>query len=58
MNTPNMKMIVPNALGPDDEDQDLRALITVELDEEDGPPFQSADEFSDEFPVRAPTPPA
>ena len=54
MKTPNTKMIVPDAQGPDDEDHDLRALITVDLDGEDGPPFQAVDEFSDEFLMQAP----
>jgi hypothetical protein len=54
MKTPNTKTIVLDALGPDDEDQDLRALISVDLDEEDGPPVQTVDEFSDEFLMQAP----
>jgi hypothetical protein len=54
MKTPNTKTIVLDTLGPDDEDQDLRALISVGLDEEDGPPFQAVDEFSDEFLMQAP----
>ncbi len=44
-----------DTLGPDDEDQDLRALITVDLDEDDGPPgHQTVDEFADEFLMQAP----
>lgn len=54
MKTPNTNTIVLDALGPDDEDQDLRALISVDLDEEDGPPAQTVDEFSDEFLMQAP----
>ena len=54
MKTPNAKTIELDALGPDDEDQDLRALISVDLDEEDGPPGQAVDEFSDEFLMQAP----
>jgi hypothetical protein len=57
MKTPNIKTIVLDALGPDDEDQDLRALISVDLDEEDGPPVQTVDEFSDEFLMQAPRKP-
>jgi hypothetical protein len=50
MKTPNDKTIMLDTLGPDDEDQDLRALITVDLDEDDGPPpHQKVDEFADEF---------
>jgi hypothetical protein len=55
MKTPNDKPLVLGALGPDDEDQDLRALITVDLEEdEEAPPAQSVDEFSDEFLLQAP----
>jgi hypothetical protein len=54
MKTPNIKMIVPDAPGPDDEDEDLRALITVDLDGDDEPRFQAVDEFSDEFLMQAP----
>jgi hypothetical protein len=42
-------------LGPDDEDEDLRALLTVDLDEdEETPPAQAVDEFADEFLLQAP----
>ena len=54
MKTPNTKTIVLDTLGPDDEDHDLRALISVGLDDEDGPPIQAVDEFSDEFLMQAP----
>jgi hypothetical protein len=55
MKTPNDKPIVLSALGPDDEDQDLRALVTVDLDEdEETAPAQAVDEFSDEFLLQAP----
>jgi hypothetical protein len=54
MKTPNIKMIVQDAPGPDDEDEDLRALITVDLDGDDEPRFQAVDEFSDEFLMQAP----
>ena len=47
-------MIVQDAPGPDDEDEDLRALMTVDLDGEDEPRFQAVDEFSDEFLMQAP----
>lgn len=57
MKTPNEKTIVLDALGPDDEDQDLRALISVDLDDDDGPPVQAVDEFSDEFLMQAPRSP-
>ena len=39
---------------PDDEDQDLRALTTVNIDDEDMPRYQAVDEFSDEFLMQAP----
>jgi hypothetical protein len=54
MKTPNINMIVQDAPGPDDEDEDLRALITVDLDGDDAPRFQAVDEFSDEFLMQAP----
>jgi hypothetical protein len=55
MKTPNAKTIALDTLGPDDEDEDLRALITVDLDEDDEPPGQqTVDEFSDEFLMQAP----
>jgi hypothetical protein len=55
MKTPNDKTLVLDALGPDDEDQDLRALITVDLeDDEAAPPAQAVDEFSDEFLLQSP----
>ncbi|WP_426176160.1 hypothetical protein [Massilia sp. TWR1-2-2] len=55
MKTPNTKTIALDTLGPDDEDHELRALITVDLDEEDAPPRQrTVDEFSDEFLMQAP----
>ncbi|HEU4375121.1 MAG TPA: hypothetical protein VFS02_16620 [Telluria sp.] len=57
MKTPNTKTIVLDALGPDDEDQDLRALISVDLDDDEGPPVQAVDEFSDEFLMQAPRAP-
>ena len=57
MKTPNTKTIVLDALGPDDEDQDLRALINVDLDDDEGPPVQAVDEFSDEFLMQAPREP-
>ncbi len=49
--------MVLDALGPDDEDQDLRALISVDLDDDEGPPVQAVDEFSDEFLMQAPRAP-
>jgi hypothetical protein len=58
MKTPNAKTIALDTLGPDDEDEGLRALITVDLDEDDEPPGQqTVDEFSDEFLIQAPTGP-
>jgi hypothetical protein len=54
MKTPNIKTMVLDALGPDDEDQDLRALISVDLDDDEGPPVQAVDEFSDEFLMQVP----
>jgi hypothetical protein len=55
MKSPNDKTIVPDAIGPDEDDLELRALITVDLEEdEDGPPVQAVDEFSDEFLMQAP----
>jgi hypothetical protein len=57
MKTPNTKTMVLDALGPDDEDQDLRALISVDLDDDEGPPVQAVDEFSDEFLMQAPREP-
>jgi hypothetical protein len=55
MKTPNDKLIGLDAIGADDDDVDLRALISVDL-EEDGetPPVQAVDEFSDEFLLQAP----
>ena len=49
--------MVLDALGPDDEDQDLRALISVDLDDDEGPPVQAVDEFSDEFLMQVPREP-
>lgn len=49
--------MVLDALGPDDEDQDLRALISVDLDDDEGPPVETVDEFSDEFLMQAPRAP-
>jgi hypothetical protein len=57
MKSPNTKMIVPEDMGPDDEDQELRALISVDLDEADAVPFEAVDEFSDEFLMQVPKPP-
>jgi hypothetical protein len=57
MKTPNTKTMVLDALGPDDEDQDLRALISVDLDDDEGPPVETVDEFSDEFLMQAPREP-
>ena len=54
MKTPNTKSIVQEAHLPDDEDLELRALMTVDLDEDDAPTFQAVDEFSDEFLMQAP----
>jgi hypothetical protein len=54
MKTPNTKTIVLDMTGQDDEDQDLRALITVDLEDEDTPLYQAVDEFSDEFLMQAP----
>jgi hypothetical protein len=53
MKTPNTKLIVQDARLPDDEDQELRALTTVDL-EDDAPAFQAVDEFPDEFLMQAP----
>ncbi len=53
MKTPNTKLIEQDARLPDDEDQDLRALMTVDL-EDDAPTFQAVDEFPDEFLAQAP----
>jgi hypothetical protein len=49
MKSPNDKTIVLNAPGPDDEDQDLRALITVDLEEDEEDVPQQVDEFANEF---------
>jgi hypothetical protein len=55
MKTPNDKLMTLGALGPDDEDEDLRSLLTVDLDEdEETPPAQAVDEFADEFLLQAP----
>jgi hypothetical protein len=55
MKTPNDKLMVLGALGPDDEDQDLRTMISVDLEEdEEAPPAQAVDEFADEFLLQAP----
>jgi hypothetical protein len=54
MKTPNTKMIVPDMTGPDDEDEDLRALTSADLEDEDTPTYQAVDEFSDEFLMQAP----
>jgi hypothetical protein len=41
--------------GPDeDDDEDLRALTTVDLDDDDTPRYQAVDEFSNEFLMQAP----
>jgi hypothetical protein len=50
MKTPNTQPIVPDMTGPDeDDDEDLRALTTVDLDDDDSPRYQAVDEFSNEF---------
>jgi hypothetical protein len=38
----------------DDDDLDMRALTSVDLDEEAGPALKAVDEFSDEFLMQAP----
>jgi hypothetical protein len=38
----------------DDDDLDLRALISAELDEDASPALQAVDEFSDEFLIQTP----
>jgi hypothetical protein len=54
MKTPNDKLMMLGALGPDDEDQELRAMIAVDLEEdEEAPPAQLVDEFADEFLLQA-----
>ncbi len=56
MKTPNDNLIAPDTLGPEDEDQELRALISVDLDhDDDAPPCQPVDEFSNEFLLQAPS---
>lgn len=54
MKTPNTNAVVLDITGPDDEDHDLRALTTVDIDDEDTPRYQAVDEFSDEFLMQAP----
>ena len=54
MKTPNTKTIAPDLTGPDDEDHDLRALTSVDLEDEDTPRYQAVDEFSDEFLMQPP----
>jgi hypothetical protein len=56
MKTPNTQPIVPDMTGPDeDDDEDLRALTTVDLDDDDDTPrYQAVDEFSNEFLIQAP----
>ena len=55
MKTPNTQPIVPDLVGPDDdEDDDLRALTTVFIDDEDTARYQAVDEFSNEFLIQAP----
>jgi hypothetical protein len=55
MKTPNTQPIVPDMTGPDeDDDEDLRALTTVDLDDDDMPRYQAVDEFSNEFLMQAP----
>ncbi len=55
MKTPNTQPIVPDLVGlDDDEDDDLRALTTVFIDDEDAPRYQAVDEFSNEFLIQAP----
>ena len=55
MKTPNDNLITPDTLGPEDEDQELCALISVDLDEDDDTPrCQAVDEFADEFLLQAP----
>lgn len=56
MKTPNTKLIVQDARLTDDEDEELRALTAVDL-EDDAPAFQAVDEFSDEFLMQAPRTP-
>ena len=41
--------------GPDeDDDDDLRAVTMVDLDDEDTPRYQDTDEFSNEFLIQPP----
>lgn len=54
MKTSNANSIVLDITGPDDEDHDLRALTTVDIDEDDTPRYQAVDEFSNEFLLQAP----
>ncbi|MDB5916081.1 MAG: hypothetical protein JWR40_315 [Massilia sp.] len=55
MKTPNTKPIVSDLVGPDDDDdEDLRALTTVLIDDEDTPRYQAVDEFSNEFLIQVP----
>ena len=54
MKTPNTPAIVLDISGPDDEDQELRALTSVDIDEDDMPRYQAVDEFADEFLMQAP----
>ena len=55
MKTPNTQPIVPDLVGPDDdEDGDFRALTTVFIDDEDTPRYQAVDEFANEFLMQVP----
>jgi hypothetical protein len=54
MKTPNTNTVVFDLTGPDDEDQALRALTSVNIDDEEMPRYQAVDEFSDEFLMQAP----
>ena len=55
MKTPNTQPIVPGMTGPDDDDdEDLRALTTVDLDDEDTPRYQGVAKSSNAFLVQPP----
>ena len=49
MKSQNAKENAPDEPDPENEERELRALLSVDLDDDDGPPFQPVDAFSEAF---------
>ena len=57
MTSPHANNPAPDEPDPEDDELELRALLTVDLDDTDGPPRQPVDESSDAFMLQMPRPP-